>query len=225
MKTKYLSSFIILAMMVCISASAQKRSSFTIYFTTLGNCGICQNRIQNAVKALPGIDTVYWNIPKKQTTVTYDQALCDPYTIMHAIANVGHDNEWFRAPDSSYNKLVGSCCEYTRTINYDTVQVGYLYMMGIWIYPQGLESMKDQKITVYPSIGDGIFHVSIPPASAPASYVLSVLSMTGEKILSASVLTGTRSSFDIRSFPDGQYLLVVSNGSQILSSTKLVKIK
>jgi periplasmic mercuric ion binding protein len=207
----------------CVSMFAQQRSSMTIYFTTLGNCGICQNRIQNAVKYLPGIDTVYWNIPKKQTTVTYDESVTNPYTIMHAIANVGHDNEWFRAPDSAYNLLIGSCCEYQRTIDYDTVKVGYLGMMGIWIYPLGVHKIEQKDFLVTPTIGNGLFQVSVMGSQAPENIELSVYSLKGIKILSAESVAGSIHSVDLRSFPNGQYLVVISDKTRIISSARVIK--
>jgi hypothetical protein len=47
---------LLLMLMFGVSLAARCGPSMTIYFTTLGNCGICQNRIQNAVKDLPGVD-------------------------------------------------------------------------------------------------------------------------------------------------------------------------
>jgi periplasmic mercuric ion binding protein len=223
MKRKFITT-LFLIFSFCISLVAQHGPSMTIYFTTLGNCGICQNRIQNAVKDLPGIDTVYWNIGKDQTTVTYDESVTNPYTVMHAIANVGHDNEWFRAPDSAYNLLVGSCCEYQRTINYDTVKVGYLGMMGIWIYPQGIQKAEQTNLQVYPTIGSGIFNVSSGGSLVPGKIELSVYSMKGIKILSKDFAGGSNNPVDLRSFPNGEYIVIFSEKNRVISSTKLIKI-
>lgn len=207
----------------CVSMVAQGENPVTIYFTTLGNCGICQNRIQNAVKDLPGIDTVYWNIPKKQTTVSYDETITNPYTIMHAIANVGHDNEWFPAPDSSYNLLIGSCCEYQRTIDYDTVRVGYFPLMGIWIYPLNIQETGQPDFRVYPSIGTGMFRVSIKESRDQSKFDLTVYSMKGIKVLSSEFVAGSSNSVDLRSFPNGEYFLVLSDRTRFISGTKLIK--
>jgi copper chaperone CopZ len=207
-----------------LSLVAQKESSLTIYFTTLGNCGICQNRIQNAVKNLPGIDTVYWNIAKDQTTVTYDESVTNPYIVMHSIANVGHDTEWFPAPDSAYNTLVGSCCEYQRTIDYDTVKVGYLGMMGIWIYPLKIHERGQSELLVYPTVGDGMFQVSVKNSVIPSTYDLSVFSMSGVKVLTGKFIPETSSSIDLRSFPNGEYIVVLSDKTKIISSARLVKV-
>jgi copper chaperone CopZ len=197
----------------------------TIYFTTLGNCGICQNRIQKAVKDLPGVDTVYWNIPKKQTTVTYNESVTNPYAIMHAIANVGHDNEWFPAPDSSYNLLIGSCCEYQRTINYDTVKVGYFPLMGIWIYPLTIQKPGQSDFQVYPTIGTGLFRFSLKGFSIPDKLRLSVYSMKGTKSLEFEFVPGSSSSIDLRLFPNGEYFLVLSYKNQVIASSKVIKVE
>jgi periplasmic mercuric ion binding protein len=222
MKRKFISILFVI-FFFCVSMFAQQRSSMTIYFTTLGNCGICQNRIQNAVKNMPGIDTVYWNIEKDQTTVTYDESVTNPYTIMHAIANVGHDNEWFRAPDSAYNLLVGSCCEYQRTIDYDTVKVGYLGMMGIWIYPLGVHKIEQKDFFVIPTIGNGLFQVSAKGSKAPGNVELSVYSIKGKEILSGEFIAGTIHNVDLRSFPNGQYLIVLSDKTRVISSARVIK--
>jgi copper chaperone CopZ len=223
-KEKY-TLIVLLTFFFCFSLVAQEEPSMTIYFTTLGNCGICQNRIQNAVKALPGIDTVYWNIPKKQTTVTYDETITNPYTIMHAIASVGHDNEWFRAPDSAYNLLIGSCCEYQRTIDYDTVKVGYLALMGIWIYPLGLHKMRQTDFQVSPTIGNGIFRFSGKGSNVPDKFELYIYSMKGTKVFSGEFIKGPDNAFDISILPNGEYIVVFSDKSQIISSTRVVKIE
>ena len=223
MKRKFITT-LFLILFFYISLVAQRGPSMTIYFTTLGNCSICQNRIQSSVKNLPGIDTVYWNIPKKQTTVRYDESVTNPYTIMYAIAIVGHDNEWFRAPDSAYNLLVGSCCEYQRTIDYDTVKVGYLGMMGIWIYPLGIHKMEQTDFLVYPTVGNGMFNVSSRGSVVPTKFELSVYSMIGIKVLSSEFVSGSNNPVDLRSFPNGEYILVLSDKTRIISSTRLLKI-
>lgn len=222
-KGKFIPTLLML-LLLGVSLVAQRGPSMTIYFTTLGNCGICQNRIQNAVKKLPGVDTVYWNIEKDQTTVTYNESVTNPYTIMHAIANVGHDNEWFRAPDSAYNLLIGSCCEYQRTIDYDTVKVGYLAMMGIWIYPLRIYKMEQADFLVYPTIGNGMFQVSAKGSVVLFAFDFSVYSMNGIKVLTGKFIPETRHSIDLRSFPNGEYLVVLSDKNRIISSTRLIKI-
>ena len=222
-KEKSISSFLVFFFLL-FSVVAQQRSPVTIYFTTLGNCGICQNRIQNAVKELPGVDTVYWNIEKDQTTVTYDESVTDAYVIMHAIANAGHDNEWFPAPDSAYNLLVGSCCEYLRTIDYGQVQVGYLSMMDKWFYPLAISEARPSEIRVFPTIGPGIFELSVNGDQPAIVHKLSVFSMTGQQILTRKLSPGSSCSVDLRAFPDGEYFLVIYNSSRNISTTKVIKL-
>ena len=223
MKRQYITT-LFLIFSFCALLVPQKGHSMTIYFTTLGNCGICQNRIQNAVKNLPGIDTVYWNISKKQTTVTYDEAVANPYTIMHAIAKVGHDNEWFRAPDSAYNLLVGSCCEYLRTIDYDTVKVGYLHLMGIWIYPLSIQNAGKSDFRVYPSIGKGIFKFLVNGSGDPDKLLLTVYSLSGTKVLAREVMAGP-GSVDLTPFPTGEYIVVLSDKTTIVSSSRIIRFQ
>jgi mercuric ion binding protein len=223
-KEKYISALLSI-FLFCVSTIAQSGNPVTITFNTLGNCSICQNRIQNAVKSLTGIDSVHWNIPKKQTTVTYDETVTNPYTIMHTIANVGHDNEWFRAPDSAYNLLVGSCCEYQRTIDYDTVKIGYLPLMGIWIYPLNIQEKRQSDFMVYPTIGTGFFQFSLKGFSIPDKIQLYVYSMKGIKVLASEFAAGSSNSVDLRSFPNGEYFLVLFDKKQVIASSRIVKVE
>ena len=112
----------------------------TIYFPVLGNCYLCQLRIEEAVNNLDGIESVNWSYDTKITTVTYDDGVTDAYEMMHAISAVGHDTEWYPAPDSAYYTLVGTCCEYERTNDYTNVQIGYLSLMDLWVFRLELQS-------------------------------------------------------------------------------------
>ena len=67
-------------------------TAVTVEFNTLGNCSICQWRIEKAVKNMPGVDSVFWDLTRDVTTITYENDTTDLYRIMHAIANAGHDS-------------------------------------------------------------------------------------------------------------------------------------
>jgi hypothetical protein len=121
--------------------------------------------------------------------------------------------------------LIGSCCEYQRTIDYDTVKVGYLGMMGIWIYPLEIQDIKHSDFVVYPTIGNGMFQVSFKGSRVQSEFELSVYSMKGIKILAREFAAGSGNSVDLRSFPNGEYILVLTEKKQIISSARLVKIE
>ncbi|RYE20493.1 MAG: cation transporter [Sphingobacteriales bacterium] len=77
-----------------------------------GECGMCKNRIQKALK-LEGISSATWDTETKLLTVSYNPAVITNDDIQKKVAVVGHDTEKFKAEDAVYNKLPG-CCKYER---------------------------------------------------------------------------------------------------------------
>lgn len=94
----------------CLSASAQaeKTDSIKVY----GNCGMCKNRIEKAVK-MEGVKSASWDSDELVLVITYDPSKTSNDAIQKKIAAVGHDTEKYTAPDEIYNKLNG-CCKYER---------------------------------------------------------------------------------------------------------------
>ena len=52
----------------------------------------------------------------KTLTVSYNASKTDKKNILKSVADVGHDNEMFRASDKVYDDL-DSCCQYDRPDN------------------------------------------------------------------------------------------------------------
>lgn len=77
-----------------------------------GNCEICKNKIETAIKELPGV-TGDWNIETKELTVTYSEKETNIEKILRKVAEAGYDNEKYLADDDVYKKLP-DCCLYDR---------------------------------------------------------------------------------------------------------------
>ncbi len=78
-----------------------------------GNCGMCEDRIEEAAGQLDGVKLADWDTETKMLHLEYN---ADKVTVMEvekAIAAVGHDTENQTAPDHVYNELPG-CCLYDR---------------------------------------------------------------------------------------------------------------
>lgn len=91
---------------------AQQTSQQTDTIKVYGECGMCKNRIQKALK-LDGIAAANWNTETKLLTVTYKPALISNDDIQKKVAAVGHGTEKYQAEDKVYEKLPG-CCHYKR---------------------------------------------------------------------------------------------------------------
>jgi copper chaperone CopZ len=209
-------SFVFLVLVIRVSAG-----EVSVEFNTLGNCSICKDRIEGAVRPLPGVISVNWKIIGDVTSVSFDDDTTDLYIIMHAIANVGHDTEWFPAPDSAYNTLVGTCCEYQRTNNYDSVRVGYLVLMNQWYSPLGQPEMSGKiSLSVFPNPATDRVSVSLhgnPDRACEAT----LHTLSGAVVKSVS-FTGTV-SLGLENLLPGEYILSVYTDGIAAGRQKIIK--
>jgi hypothetical protein len=77
-----------------------------------GNCGMCEETIENAAfkKKEAKAD---WDKDTKMATITFDSTKTTADDVLKRIAFAGYDNELYLAPDEVYWKLP-ECCQYTR---------------------------------------------------------------------------------------------------------------
>ncbi|WP_244828311.1 efflux RND transporter periplasmic adaptor subunit [Carboxylicivirga sediminis] len=97
-----------------VTKSSAKQSSQTKHamVKVAGNCGMCQERIEEAALSVEGVTMAKWDKDTKMLHLNYGgKATVD--AVEKAIAAVGHDTEHHKADDSVYGKLPG-CCHYDR---------------------------------------------------------------------------------------------------------------
>lgn len=82
-------------------------------FKVYGNCGMCENRIEKAAKAIDGVSSADWDKSTEMMEVSFDDAKTSLEAIEKAIAKAGHDTDNFKAEDKTYEGLPG-CCKYDR---------------------------------------------------------------------------------------------------------------
>jgi copper chaperone CopZ len=120
MKAMNLILILVLVTGMGLSASAQKQTPVaagqkavkTESFKVYGNCSLCKERIEKAVKE-EGAITASWDTDTKILDVTYDPSKTSRDGLSRKLASVGHDTEKYKAPDEVYNKLP-ACCRYER---------------------------------------------------------------------------------------------------------------
>lgn len=83
-------------------------------FKVAGNCVQCQKRIETATKNVKGVTQANWNADKQILVVMFFPQQADATKIMKAVADAGHDNEKFKADDTTFKKLP-ECCQYDRS--------------------------------------------------------------------------------------------------------------
>ena len=109
--TVFLSVFV--SMNLSAQTSTQKATgSKTEALKVLGNCSMCKERIETAVKA-SGATSSYWDAKTQMLKVSYDPSKTNTDALAKKIASVGHDTEKYKADDKVYNSLP-ECCKYER---------------------------------------------------------------------------------------------------------------
>ncbi|MCB0807631.1 MAG: cation transporter [Bacteroidales bacterium] len=95
------------------SLEAQDATTKTKKFKVYGNCGMCENRIEKAAKAIDGVSEADWDKETKMIEVTFNSDKTTLEDIHHSIADAGHGTDLKTAKDSTYDDLP-CCCHYDR---------------------------------------------------------------------------------------------------------------
>ena len=105
---------IVIAAIFSGTSSAQtSKKDKTEKFKVLGNCTMCENRIEKTALA-KGATTAAWDVKTKMLTVSFDPSKTNRADLEKQVALAGHDTEKFKAEEKVYNSLP-ECCKYDRT--------------------------------------------------------------------------------------------------------------
>ncbi len=85
----------------------------TASFSVNGNCGMCEQRIEDAAMSVEGVASADWDLSAKKIELAFDQQGVDLNEVHEAIALAGHDTEKVRTSDEAYDNL-HACCKYER---------------------------------------------------------------------------------------------------------------
>ncbi|WP_234109852.1 TonB-dependent receptor domain-containing protein [Chryseobacterium sp. R2A-55] len=83
-------------------------------FFVRGNCSSCKARIEKAAKDA-GANSANWDVETQKVTLDFNPTKTSAEKILKKIADVGHDNEKYKASDDVYKNLPG-CCLYDRNL-------------------------------------------------------------------------------------------------------------
>jgi copper chaperone CopZ len=87
----------------------KKTETFKVY----GNCDMCKETMEGALKKKDGVLKKDWDKKTKMMTLTYDESKITLTQIKQKLADVGYDTDEIQAKDEVYNKL-HKCCHYKR---------------------------------------------------------------------------------------------------------------
>lgn len=86
--------------------------NITEKFKVYGNCSMCKERIEKALK-VEGVKYAYWDEATEMATVKFNPATVTLDQLHKNVAAVGHDTDKVKADDKVYQNLHG-CCKYER---------------------------------------------------------------------------------------------------------------
>jgi len=89
-------------------------------FQVKGNCEMCKERIETTAKKA-GAKSAQYSIDSQTLTIETSEKV-SPEDVLKKVAEAGHDNEKFKAPDETYEKLPG-CCHYERDLKTENSNV------------------------------------------------------------------------------------------------------
>jgi copper chaperone CopZ len=94
------------------AAMAQERHTaiITAQYKVNGVCEQCKKRIEDATY-IKGVKHADWSIDTHILTLRYDTTKTSADVILKAVADAGHDNEKYTAPDDAY-QAIPKCCRY-----------------------------------------------------------------------------------------------------------------
>lgn len=112
-------SRIILGIFLVSASFIPAQNLSTNSFTVKGNCNMCKERIESTAKKA-GAKTAVYSVDLQTLTIETDNAVSAD-GILKKVADAGHDNEKFRATESSYQALP-DCCHYERNLQTATTE-------------------------------------------------------------------------------------------------------
>lgn len=100
-----------IALLVLLTTHLQAQAGDTLQLWVDGICGMCKDRIEDAVYQVPGVAFADWDVASRTLTITQSPEPLDENQLHQQIASVGHDTRRIKATDDAYEALHG-CCKY-----------------------------------------------------------------------------------------------------------------
>lgn len=92
------------------SLFSQEKEVIKIAFKVEGICGMCEERIENAL-SVKGVKSADWDLQTNVCTVVYRTDKISEEEIHKLLNEVGHDTEKSKASEEQYSGI-HSCCRY-----------------------------------------------------------------------------------------------------------------
>lgn len=107
---KFIKALSIIFILTTFSVQAQKKGVTTVSFEVSGICGMCEERIENALD-VKGVKKAEYNTDTHMCEVVYNENKISEEELHKLLNEAGHDTEKSKATDEQY-ATVHSCCKY-----------------------------------------------------------------------------------------------------------------
>ena len=101
----------VVCLLIGMATATTGQDKILYEFKVEGACGMCKDRIENVANSHKGASHADWNLGTKMLSVVIDESKTSISALRTAIAQAGHDNGDFIAPQEVYEDLHG-CCKY-----------------------------------------------------------------------------------------------------------------
>jgi copper chaperone CopZ len=102
--------FLIISVFLVTSAGAADPKLDSIKIKTSSQCGMCKDRIEEALAFERGVKTSELDLETQVVTVSYNPKRTSPEKIRRAISKTGYDADNVPADPKAYSKL-DACCK------------------------------------------------------------------------------------------------------------------
>ena len=106
MKTLIFSLLLLVGLTACNTPQNAAESSFWVR----GNCGMCQETIENALNNQPGVYAASYDLETHRATVQFDNTALAPNDLHEAVAAAGYATRQADAAENAYQNLP-LCCK------------------------------------------------------------------------------------------------------------------
>src|ERR1700712_2261307 len=110
MKSKTWNTYILLLMIFGTYACGHTAANSKTSFYVRGNCDMCKERIETAVKAEPGVVSASWNPNDQLLTVVFDSLKTGKSALNRLVAKAGHETKLEATPEAVHAALP-PCCQ------------------------------------------------------------------------------------------------------------------
>lgn len=115
-KLHHLKNILLLApITVLVFSCNQPKAGREASFYVRGNCGMCEERIEQSLASVNGVIKADWDVKTKNMVVSYDSTKIDERTIQQKIANAGHETKSISSPQAVHDALP-ECCKKSVTM-------------------------------------------------------------------------------------------------------------